>query len=50
MRMLFNKFASNSGSDWWTEIACLAVLVLLVGVPAMFHSDPVASGALLIGP
>jgi hypothetical protein len=50
MRSLFDKFTSNDGSCWWTEAACTVLLVLLVTVPAIFHTDPIATGMLLVGP
>jgi hypothetical protein len=50
MRTLFGKFASDDGSSWWTEAACTVLLILLVTVPAIFHTDPVSTGMLLVGP
>ena len=50
MRMLFETFASDRDTSWWTEAACMALLVLLFVTPTMFHADPIASGMLLVGP
>ena len=50
MRMKSSQSLIDRDRSWLDVGACMAILFLLVVGPTVFHTDPVASGMLLVGP